>query len=273
VNNSAVGLIAILKGYQYLFHPKTRTIAWAPVAITLFLYFGAFSYLFSQLDWIEASVRGAIPDWEIIPQGLIDFLFGLVYVFIFLSTMMVVNYTFVAIAGVIASPFSSFLSEEVLKDLGDLEESHISWANLVGMIPQILMRELSKMWRMFLALLLVLLLTFIPLVNVLSPLYWFLFGCWMLSLQYIDYPADAQQIPIKDTMKAMGKTPWARYTFGAGLSVLVHIPILNCLLVPAATAGATWLWSKHIKPTAQIGRASTAVSAAPNTSEISPKAE
>lgn len=101
------------------------------------------------------------------------------------------------------------------------------WQKLVYFIPRILF---------------LLILFLIPGINLIAPVLWILFGAWMMAIQYVDYPMDNHKIPFKDMRKSMGKNSIQNLGFGGSVMLMILIPGLNLIILPAAVVGATLMW-------------------------------
>ena len=67
------------------------------------------------------------------------------------------------------------------------------------------------------------LLSFIPLVGqTIVPVLTFLFTCWMMAIQYCDYPFDNHKVSFDIMKNALGNQRTQSLTFG-GLVTLLHI--------------------------------------------------
>ncbi len=106
-----------------------------------------------------------------------------------------VYYGFSVVANFIAAPFNGILSERVEQRLrGNSLSTELS---LLQMIPGTLARELAKLAYFLPRVLLLLILGFIPLINLATPVLWFIFSAWMMAIQYIDYPMDNNGLTFK----------------------------------------------------------------------------
>jgi CysZ protein len=96
--------------------------------------------------------------------------------------------------------------------------------------------------------LLTLLITFVPVINLLAPA---IAGCWVawsLSIQYLDYPAEIDQVSFVELVQRAGKNRWQCMGFGFSALGASAIPLLNMLLVPATVVAGTLLWSRTQQP-------------------------
>ncbi|MHB8424753.1 MAG: EI24 domain-containing protein [Gammaproteobacteria bacterium] len=97
-------------------------------------------------------------------------------------------------------------------------------------------------WRAILIGVLGLLLLFVPLFDMLTPLLWFAFTTWMLAIQYSDYPLSNRRVGFA-VQRPLLKQQRARLLgFGIAAALCTLIPLVNFIIMPAAVAGATLLW-------------------------------
>ena len=92
----------------------------------------------------------------------------------------------------------------------------------------------------------VLILSFIPVLNVVAPVLWFLLGAWMMSIQFVDYPMDNHQLSFTDVKEAVRSRRLSSMGFGGVVALCTGIPIVNFFVVPAAVVGATLLWCEEL---------------------------
>ena len=146
------------------------------------------------------------------------------------------------IATIIASPFYGLLAEKaeglirgnsVALDNGD------SLADIVKDVPRIIKRELQKMGFYLPRVLVCLIISFIPVVNIVAPICWFLLAAWMMSVQYVDYAYDNHKISFAQMRHDLSQQRLATFSMGAIISLAMTIPLLNLLIPPAAVCAGT----------------------------------
>ena len=103
-------------------------------------------------------------------------------------------------------------------------------------------REARKLGYYLPRLFLVLLITFIPVINLVSPFVWFLFGAWTMAVQFCDYPTENRNLPFADTLVRLRRHRGAALGFGGCTTLFLAIPLVNFLVIPIAVAGGTLLW-------------------------------
>jgi CysZ protein len=92
-----------------------------------------------------------------------------------------------------------------------------------------------------------LLLSWIPGLNLLAPALWLLFTSWTLALDYHDYPMGNHQLDFKQQRNRLRQHRGLALGFGGATMLATMIPIVNFLVIPAAVAGATVLYLENLK--------------------------
>ena len=93
------------------------------------------------------------------------------------------------------------------------------------------------------------LVSMVPLINFAAPFLWIIFGSWLMSLEYLDYPMGNHDLTFKQQKQALKKRRGLSLGFGGGVMVLTSIPLVNFIVMPLATAGATIMWVEQLKNT------------------------
>lgn len=241
--NPSAGLSSFVEGFTLARHPALRHYVWLPMLVSLVvcvlgLYF-AFDYLMSATSRWLAS----LPEWL---SWLDLILTPLLYVVGVLGGA----WLFGLLAVLIASPFLGAFSMALERiRFGTAPEVETSiWTDIGASIS----RELRKLLYYLPRLLAVFLITLIPVVNLVAPAIWLLFGAWTLAVQFVDYPTENRQRPFQETLTLLKSNRAAALTFGLCATGALMIPLLNFLLIPVAVAGGTLLW-RSLKESGQPG--------------------
>lgn len=233
--NPVRGANYLLRGAAMLPQPGLRRFVLVPLIVNVLLFIGAIWLLVNQFSVLIDYWMGFIPDW-------LDFLYWLFWPLFALLVLVGVYYGFSIVANLIAAPFNGFLSEKVENRLRGEPVTDEGWGEVLAMIPRSLQRELHKLAYYLPRFLLILVLTFIPGVNLLAPLLWFLFGAWMMSIQYCDYPMDNNKVSFNQMRQLMKAKRVTSVGFGAMIQLGMLVPVLNLFVMPAAVIGATLYW-------------------------------
>ena len=225
----------VMDGFGLIFAPSVRIYLIIPICLNLCIFLGLFFLAKSGIAALNAWLVPHLPSWLAWLATLIWFLFVISFFAIFI-------YTYTFLANVVTAPFNSFLSERVQWVLaGQVPESRTLMQNIID-VPRIIGRQLLVIGYYLPRALLLLLLFFIPLVQVIAPLLWIGFNAWNLALTYLDYPADNNRVDIKSMRAFAGIERDVALGFGGAILLLSVVPLVNILVIPAAVAGATKWW-------------------------------
>ncbi|WP_116368548.1 sulfate transporter CysZ [Parahaliea mediterranea] len=240
--NAIQGAGYLIEGARLLTHPRLRLFVLIPLVVNVLIFASllgvAYAYLASHMDyWL-----GFIPDWLSFLEWIIWPLIGLVF-------SLATGYTFTALALLIASPFNSLLAEKAEELITGREVEGLEGIGPALMeVPRGIVRELAKLLYYVPMALFVLVLSFIPAVNALAPLLWFLLGAWMMSIQFVDYPMDNHRLSFGDVKEAVRSRRLSSMGFGGLVALGAAIPVVNFFVVPSAVVGATLLWCRELAP-------------------------
>ena len=236
---------SVFRGFGYVFQganlvrkPGLRRFVYIPLFVNFLIFFGGFHFAFSFFsDWID----GLMASWP----SYLSFLEWIMWPVFALLLLLVSAYTFSIVANIIASPFNGLLAEKVeihLRGKEVLQDG--GWKEMMRTIPATLMRELHKLKYYIPRAIPLLILSFIPGVNIVA----FLFAGWMMAIQYVDLPMDNHKILFPDMIKTLKQHRLTCIGFGLFVVGLAMIPVVNWFIMPVAVAGATAFWVKEISP-------------------------
>jgi len=99
------------------------------------------------------------------------------------------------------------------------------------------------MWYSIPRLVALFLLGFIPVLGqTVVPVIAFIFGAWLIAIQYCDYPFDNHKILFQRMRNALAQQRTMNFTFGSLVSLFTLIPFINFVVMPVAVCGATAMW-------------------------------
>ena len=96
------------------------------------------------------------------------------------------------------------------------------------------------------------LVSLIPVINLAAPVLWVVFGSWLLSLEYFDYPMGNHDIVFAEEKRILRERRGIALGFGGGVMIMTSIPIINFIAMPVAVAAATLLWVEQLQPTTTV---------------------
>jgi len=235
--NPLTGIGYFQRGLGSLTNPGLKRFIVLPLLLNIVLIGGASWWGIGEISgWIDALVEW-LPSW-------LSWLSWILLPVAVLTLLVVLVYFFSAILNLIASPFNGLLSEALETQVTG---QPLPQESLAATITRTLGRELRKLAYFIPRYLLLLVISFIPVINLASPVLWFVFGAWVLTLQYLDYAMDNNGHSFADLHQALRKQPLTTLGFGFVVAIGFMIPVLNMLVMPAAVCGATLYWVEQLK--------------------------
>lgn len=203
--------------------------------------------VFSASVWYAVHALAPLID-RIVPDGY-AWLSWLVWPLVGLTVLVLLFYLCTLLANVIAAPFNGPLAAAV--------EAHLTGnrpASGGGGVPAVvrgtadaLRSEGRKLGYYLVRAIPLLVLAWIPVVNLAVPFLWLALNAWMLAIEYADYPMGNHGLGFAEQRARLGKQPLVTFGFGGAALLLTLIPGLNLIAVPTAVAGATAWWVNELR--------------------------
>ncbi|BAU76423.1 sulfate transporter CysZ [Metapseudomonas furukawaii] len=227
------------EGLKLVLRPGLRLFVLLPLTVNLLLFAALIGFAIQEFSgWVDALMP-TLPDW-------LGFLQYLIWPLFVLLVLVLVFFTFTLLANIIAAPFNGFLAEKVeVVVRGTDDFPAFSWGELLAMIPRTMGREMRKLAYFLPRAGALLILSFVPGVNLLATPLWIIFGIWMMAVQYIDYPADNHKLGWNEMLAWLRQKRWQSLGFGGITYLALMIPFVNVVMMPAAVAGATLFWVRE----------------------------
>ena len=233
------GIRSIVRGLDLILQPGLRRYVILPLLINVEVFVGMIVLGFRYFDnWLTGTLA-ALPEW----LGFLSWLMWILFVFIAAAFLFVF---FTLCANIIAAPFNAILSVRVEDCLVSEPGEPMTAISLLLILPRAFAREISKLLYYLPRLIGLAVLSVIPVVNLIAPPLWLLFGGWMMSVQYTDYAADNNGISFSELRRRLGGDRINSFGFGLAVYLMMLIPLLNLVLIPAAVAGGTVLWVERL---------------------------
>ena len=237
VRDLETGFGALPLGFRLLGTPGVPALLAIPLLVTLVIQGVALAVTLPPLlDWLAGLGEGS-PQWVIDWFGwlisVLQFLLGALLVFL-------VGWVGILVASVLAGPFYGLISARVetrLTGRPPAVERALSAEILAG-----IRRELQKLAWSLPRILGLLLLGLIPGLNVITSPLSFLFGAWVMAVQFSDFSPENKGIEFPETRRTLGRRRALTLGFGIPTAVGIGIPLVNLFVAPAAAAGGTALW-------------------------------
>lgn len=246
MNDFIKGFSYALSGFSWILRPNIRRFVYIPLAINFVLFALAIKLLAQfAADWVNAWL-GEKSDWWAMFQWAYELIIPILTVFIYATLLFVAYFLFSAVANLIAAPFNALLSKAVEQRLAG---KNVSYAEipLSKEIWITVKSEIAKLIRFAGLAAVILLLLFIPVVNLVFPVVWFIFMAYALSIQYIDYPMANHGYFYRQQKQTLAQHPMQRLGFGVAANLLLLIPVLNFLAMPVCVCGATVWWHQRLQ--------------------------
>lgn len=232
--NNGNTMLSIFDGFRLLTKPGLRRFVILPVLINIIVFTGFLFGLFQLAEYAQAALLAWLPDW-------LNFVSWLIWPVWLLLALILLVYGFSLLCNLIAAPFNGLLSEQVEKSLGYSTPDDSPSQSFIASIPGAIVRELQKLWFSIKWLVVILILSFIPVVNLLAVL----ISAWLMAVEYIDYPADNRNIRFRDFLTSLRKQRLPALFFGLSVVLVSMIPVVNFLVMPAAICAGTRLWHEQ----------------------------
>ncbi len=250
ISNFLTGLSYIRSGFSLIRVPGIRRFVYIPIGVNVLVFTGLGWLLSSRFSAFLSGISWLNPDPDTWLGWLVDKFLVLIWVVFGLALLVIFTYTFTLAANLIAAPFNSLLAQRIENYLrGDSGANDgDSLAHIIKSIPHVLRSEVGKLFYLFIWLIPVLLLYIIPGINITAPFVSLLFGAWMLSLEYLDYPMGNNGHLFREIKQKMRENRNLMLGFGSAVTLVTAIPLLNLIAMPVAVAGATQLWVEKLSP-------------------------
>jgi CysZ protein len=228
------GFLDVFSGFGLLIKPGIKRFVLIPFAINISLFSVAAILLKDQLDiWLEKL----LPDW-------LGWLEWLILPLFWIAMVLIVFYTFTVFANLIAAPFNSLLSARIEALLRGQKPEDINSDGFIRLMTRTTKSEVQKILYAIKWFIPLIIITFIPVINIAAPFLWIMFAAWFFALEYNDYPLANRGLFFEDIKSYNRKNRMRSLGLGSAVFILTSIPIVNFFAMPVAVAGATKLTSK-----------------------------
>ena len=239
-NNPLIAAGFLYKGFTLLTNPKLRLFILIPILVNIVLYSVALGLGYYYVDKLIA---------QLIPASL-QWLSWILWPLFFISFFVAGFFTFTVLSNLIASPFYGILSSKTLAIISG--KAHI----VEQPITKVIIAELKRVLYIVTRMLPLLVLFFIPVVNIIASFVLSLFGAWCLAMEFMAYPLENEGLLFVD-QKRLIKTVWpGALSFGALTMIGLTLPVLNIIVGPAAVIGSTmYVYEMREKQPEEISKA------------------
>lgn len=226
------GMLYLFRGVQALLTKGLKRFVLLPLLFNFMLFTGLFFVINHFLFPYTVEYINQLPTW-------LHFLHDVLFVFFFISFFLLSLSMFTILFNVIAAPFNGLLAEkaQVLlfrSSIPSLSFADVAWRSIKrqGQFLAYYFPRFIGMCCLF----------FVPFVQPIYPLLWFIFNAWMLSMQYQDFVMDNNLVAFQPMKEKLQQKKWLALGFGSLINLTSFIPILNIIIMPAAVVGAVILY-------------------------------
>ena len=231
-NNPALAVGYLFKGLKLLTSNQLRAFIVIPVLINVVLYSVA---LMLGYYYLTDLIEQFIPGW-------LHWLSWVLWPLFFISFFIAGFFTFTVLANLLAAPFYGKLSAKTLMlingQVKEIEEQPLL---------KVMSAELKRAGYLLSRALPLLVLSFIPGVNVLAPFLWALFSAWGMSLEYMAYPLENAGVLFPEQKQLVKSIRLGALSFGGLAAMGLTIPLINIIIAPVAVIGATIYFNDVMK--------------------------
>ncbi|TNF91118.1 MAG: sulfate transporter CysZ [Gammaproteobacteria bacterium] len=234
------GTQALARSFSLLNQPGIRVYVIVPFLINLLLFGGLVWYGYNQFVPFVAWLMSYVP-------AFLEFVEIFFWLFFGALAALIVFFAFTPVANIIAAPFNALMSEKIETHLTGRPPS--SDVGFMQMAIDAIASQLRKLVYIMLWALGLFLVSLIPVVNIIAPVLWVVFGSWLLSLEYFDYPMGNHDLVFAEQKRRLAERRGISLGFGGGIMIMTSIPIINFFAMPVGVAGATLLWVEQFQTT------------------------
>lgn len=233
------GFFLPFQGLRLIFTPGLRRFVMVPLLLNVLIFAG--------LAYVAGVYFETFMDHWLPSQSWLEFVRPILWLLFAVTYAIALFDGFTLIANLIAAPFNGILAARVEEKLTGTRPAGAD-ASLWRAVGPALLGEINKIAYFATRAIPLLLLFFIPGLNILASLGWVLFGFWFLAIEYADYPMGNHDLKPAGQREHLRRKRFKSLAFGAGVTTMMLIPVLQFAAMPAAVAGATRLWVDDLGP-------------------------
>ncbi len=208
-----------------------------PLSLAIVIYGFGISYAYGLFkEWLHVYLRSTI-DSETI--GFMAY-YALI-AFLTVLCFFLINWTFVLITSIIASPFNTLISERIAKTLNLKPAPTASDRNFLARSLWIVILETKKVLLIALLSFVTIVVGYIPLLTPIALILTFL----LISIQFVDYSWSRVDLKIKDCFKDTIGHLFFYIPAGGLFFLLINIPLVSLFVPAIATAYFTIYWENR----------------------------
>ena len=238
ITQTIKGASYVLKGFNLLKLPGIKRYVVIPTLINIFLFSAVIWYGSEKFDTL---LEQYLPSW-------LEWLEFILWPLFVIASLLIVFFAFTLVANILGAPFNGVLSEKIEEQLTQQKlASGEGYLDLLRGARIGIANEIRKLFYLAIRILPLVIIMFIPGINIFAPFLWFIFGAWLLAIEYLDYPLGNRNLPFKQQLNLLKQNRFLCLGFGMALVFMTIIPVLNFFAMPVGVAAATALWIDELK--------------------------
>jgi CysZ protein len=234
-NNPVFAVTCLLKGLKWLSQASLRKYLLIPILVNLVIYS---CLLGLGYFYLNDAITYLIPTW-------LHWLSWLLWPLFFICFVVVGFFTFTMLANLIASPFYGKLAKKTWQlivennSLENEEETDVEFELTEPNWLKVMLGELGRIAYLLKWMVLLVIISIIPGLNLISPLLWAIFGAWGCALEFFAYPLENKGLLFSEQKDLTASVRLGTLSFGGLTLAGLSLPVFNLLVAPIAVIAAT----------------------------------
>ena len=238
--NFLSGSKIVVQSFPLLFKKGIKRFVLIPLSINIGVFAVAIWLGFTFVQRLISALSDNIPNW-------LHWIEWLIWPLVIIMGLVILYFTFTVVANLIAAPFNALLAERTEAILrGQTSKSNQGYSKIPSMITRTMWSEFRKILYQLKWIVGLLIISFIPGINLTAPILWILFGGWMLAVNYVDYPMGNHDFYFAEVKKKLKQDRSGAMGFGLIMMLITMIPIVNFIAMPLGVVSATNFWVAHL---------------------------
>lgn len=217
------------RGLSLISKPGVKRFVILPLVINISIFVLLFWLAGDYFNDLLLYLQSLLPSW-------LQWLGNILWIFFALLAGLFMFLTFSFFNNLVGAPFNSYLAAAIEKQLTGRAPPG-SGRTVLQDVKVTILSELKK-WGYYLLWAIPLLLLSL-LLSPLAPVIWFVFGAWLFSVEYLDYPLSNRGLTFSDTRRIVASQRAMTLGYGCAVTIATLIPLVNFIVMPIAVAGAT----------------------------------
>lgn len=244
IKGFSIGVRSFFKAISFIFKHKLWWTFLIPIGLSITMYITGFSFVDDLGDYLNQM----IDNW-LLTDSSSKFIIGLVKVLGGIAKILLQIIFFIAfyylsgyIILIVLSPLFAWISEKTDQIINN-NEYPFEWKQFFKDIWRGMALAVRNLFYELGITLLVIIINFIPVINIistpLSVVFLFLLTSYFYGFSYMDYTNERKRLSVKESIQLVRKNKGIAIGTGLPFAVALLIPVLGGIAAIIATVGAT----------------------------------